>query len=248
MSDNQQKQESQSQQPTQPEKIFGKYDSMEEAQQGYWNSVTEMNKAKEQLGMAVEMIQNLRGQQGQPQTPSKPDYELQLERLGVPTDAISKLVETRATEIANNVIQKHFTPLVSGANARQVMASEYKDFAENEKEILSFVKSKPELAVRFEELLNAGKPLDALELGYFHYAKQKPVKPAEDKKKAAGMPQGSGGSQRIPETVNVDKSKRIEEGQRIFADTRDFMPLFNEVLGDMPLTWTEHMERLGRGQ
>lgn len=237
-------------QPTQPEKVFGKFNDMKAAEEGYWNAVNEMNRTKEQLGMAVNMIETLRGS-GQPQPQSKPEYVAELDKYGIPTHAINQLVEAKASEIAQQIVQQHFNPLVGGAQARQQMAGTYEDFAQHEADVMKTVKNNPELKARFDDLLVNNRPYDALELAYFHWARTKPVKPATEQdntKNAAGLPDAKGGAGRIQPNLGVDKLQRIQQAGQYFQETKDFMPLFNEVLGDRPLTWTEQMSRLGQAQ
>lgn len=252
MPDNLEQQQGQqpSGQPAGEPKIFGKYTDMTEAEKGYFSAVEEMNKAKQQLGMAVDFIEKMKAQgQPQPQAPVKPDYETQLEAYGVPSSAIKAMVQAVSREVANEVVSSQLTPLASGASARQNMASKYQDYPVNEGAIMSYVKSQPELAQRFEELLAQNRPLDALEIGYFHWKANKPVQPVPDPTKtAAGMPGGAGAGARAPQGMQVGREERLAKAVEYFGETRDFMPLFNEKLGDVPLTWTEQMEQLGRTQ
>jgi hypothetical protein len=239
-------------QPTQPtptgqpegEKIFGKYTNMDEAGKGYFNAVEEMNKTKQQLGMAVQLIEKL--QQGQPlaTAQAKPEYETQLESYGVPVSAVKALVEAVSKEVAEQAVSSHLTPIASGANARSQMGATYSDYAANEGEVMKYVKSNPQLAQRFEQLLEQNRPYDALEIGYFHWKTSKPVQPAQDPTKvAAGMPNGAGVGTRNPQGMQVGKDERVAQAAEHFFNTKDFSPLFGEVLGDRALTWTEQMER-----
>lgn len=231
------------------ELIFGKYKTLDDAKNGYLNAVGEMNKVKQQLGMALTYIDKMQPQ-GQPQqAPAKPEYEQQLESYGVPSAAIKAMVQAVAKEVANEVVSNQLTPLASGANARQNMAQKYSDYQNNEGAMMSYVKSQPELAQRFEELLAQNRPYDALEIGYFHWKANKPVQPAPDPTKAAaGMPGGAGAGARAPQGMQVGKEERLTKAWQHFAETKDFMPLFNEGLGNVPLTWSEQMEQLGRTQ
>lgn len=245
----------QNQQPAQPEgqpqptaKIFGKYEDMSAAEQGYYNAVKEMNDTKQKLGMAVELIEKLRGQ-GQPQPqPQTPAYEQQLERYGVPVEAIREMVKAIAQETSQSVVSSQLTPLASGAKARQTMGEKYADYQQNEAKVMQFVKSQPELAQRFEELLAQNRPFDALEIGYFNWRASQPVQPAQDPTKtAAGMPGGAGAAARTPQGMQMgSKEERLQQAAKFFADTRNFEPLIQEQLADVPLSWSEHMDALAR--
>jgi hypothetical protein len=43
--------------------------------------------------------------------------------------------------------------------------------------------------------------------------------------------------------MQVGKDERVAQAAEHFFNTKDFSPLFGEVLGDRALTWTEQMER-----
>ncbi len=227
-------------------KLLGKYDTPQALEEGYWNAVNEMNNVKGQLGTAVEIIKAM--QQGPPQTQStgKPKYEEDLATLGIPVDALNQLIEARASAIANKVVGEQLNPLVSGSAARSEISGVYEDFADNEKAIMRYVKSNSALDARFEALLQAGMPYEALEMGYHRWkAQHKPQMDPQtgNARRAASVPTGGAGVGRMsgvqpgPSTEQVDAAELAAAGG-------DFRDLIAMRLKDTPLTYTEQMEAL----
>ena len=233
-------------------KILGKYENADEARKGYWNSVTEMNATKEKLNMALEVIGKL--QSGQPQQPSsaRPDYEQRLETLGIPVSDLDALINARAEKIASTRVQAELAPLLSGMTARSEMQATYPDFLETEAAALDLVNKSPALKARFDALLQLNQPTAALELAYFYnkqFGTPKPNAQQQQQKVAAGMPQGTGGAGRVSgmETQTQDQ-KAIEVATLRFHETGDPSELMMAVLGNAPLTYTEHMRALQGNQ
>jgi hypothetical protein len=230
-------------------KILGKYDTPQAAKEGYWNAVQEMNRTKEQLNTAVALIQHL--QQGQPQ-PQKnvPDYVERLESVGIPVNELNQLVADRAQAIAANVVNQQLAPIVQGAQARNVMQSTYSDFAENEQSIANTIQSNPALAQRFNALVSAGMPQEALELGYFHWKNSSSARPnpnVESAKRAAMLPSGGSGAGRtanLPAGASPEAIKQAEYA----AMQGDIRPLMELKMRNIPLTYSEQMEALMRGR
>lgn len=259
MPDNQvpQNQESQPQAPdfstlVENGKILGKYDTPEAAKEGYWNAVQEMNKAKEQLGMAVQVIQNLQ-QQGPPQQlqPQIPAYEAKLDSLGIPLGELNQLVEDRAAKIAKKMFEENITPLVRGAQARGDIAAAYEDFQENEAAILAAVKADPNKARRFDALLQKGEPEAALELAYFHWLRTKQPKPSpevEAARRAAQTPGGGAGVNRTAGMQTGPSSKDMDDAWQAYYEGGDIRALIDAKLKNVPLTYSEQMEALIRGR
>jgi len=232
-------------------KILGKYETPEAATEGYWNSVNEMNAAKEKLGMAMQVIEAM--QKGQPHMqppPQQPLYEKNLGDLGIPLNDLSQLINARAEEVAGRLLQKHLSPMVQGAQARSQMEASYSDFKENESAILHGVKSDPTLASTFDALLEAGQPLAALKLGYFEWKNKSAPKPnaeLEAAKRAAQSPQSSGSIGRTGSMTTGPSQADLDAAMQAHL-AGDSMPLFDLKLKGIPLTYSEQMEALMRGR
>lgn len=231
-------------------KILGKYDNPEAAKEGYWNAVQEMNRTKEQLNTAVEIIRAM--QQGQPQLPQAPvqqsAYEQKLEALGIPSAELGQFVEARAQKIAAEIFQKQMSPLVQGASARTRMTETYPDFRNNESTIVNAARSNPALASRFDELLSV-EPYTALELAYFHWLNSSPPKTttADAARRAAQMPTGGGGVNRTSGLKTGPSAEQIAAAEQAFRDG-DARPMFALRMEGIPLTYSEQMAALMRGQ
>jgi hypothetical protein len=232
-------------------KILGKYETPEAAAEGYWNSVNEMNSAKEKLNMAMQVIEAM--QKGQPQHPVQPQvpsYEKNLETMGIPLNDLTQLVNARAEEIAGRVLQKHLNPMVQGAQAHAQMEASFPDFKENVSAILNGVKADPALASTFDALLEAGQPLAALKLGYFEWKTKSPAKPNADLEAAKRAAQSPGSAGSVGRTGNMSTGPSQADLDQAMAAhlAGDSMPLFDLKLKGIPLTYSEQMEALMRGR
>lgn len=266
MSDNQTQQNEQNQQPAEstpdltalidPKNglILGKWKTAEEARKGYWSAVEEMNTAKSTAENAVRFASQLESQRANPaeRRSQRPDYVERLETLGIPTGDLDKLVEDRARTIAQAQFEQQFAPLVRGMQARATMVESYPDFAQTEPQVMEFLERSPQVKARFDTLLNAGFPAEALELAYFNYKQfGAPAQPAPEQRAAkvsAGFPQGAGGINRVSGMNTGPTQQEFEAAQEALSMGKNPGPLMELLTRDIPLTYTERMEALMRAQ
>jgi hypothetical protein len=236
-------------------KLLGKYETPEALKQGYHNAVQEMNKAKNDLGMAIQVIQQLQAGQPHPQQSVQvPSYEAKLDSLGIPLSEMGQFIDQRAEARAKKIVEEHFGPLVRGANARSRVAAQYPEFAQNEPEIMGYVKQDANLDRTFNALLSTGTDESigaALELGYFHWLKNKPAKlspETEAARRAAQTPGSGGGGQvnRQQGLTGAPTQQQVDQAYQAFYDG-DARQLFDLRMKDVPLTYSEQMEALARG-
>lgn len=232
-------------------KILGKYATPEEAQAGYWNSVQEMNKAKEQLGMAMQVIQAYQSGQGQPfenHSTATPSYEKELETMGIPIQSLSAFVAAKAEEIAEKKFQNYVSPMVKGADANSWMEQQYEDYKSNVSAIMQSVKTNQDLQRRFDKLVGED-PHSALELAYYNWkrtsvARTDPATTAA--KRAAGGAVGGGSVGRTSGVSSGPSDRELQDAMDAYK-AGDATHLFNLKFKNVPLTYTEQMEALMRG-
>jgi hypothetical protein len=232
-------------------KILGKYEDATAAEAGYWNAVTEMNKSKDQLNMALQVIDAY--QRGTPQQQAQtttPSYETNLDKLGIPVPDVVALVKAQARMVAQELLHEQLSPLVQGASARSEMANLFPDFATSESEIMKHTKANPALAKSFNALLEKGQPLEALQLGYFHWKSTSAPKSdaaTEAARRAAAGPANTGGVNRTSGLPQGPSQGQLDEAMSAYH-SGDARPLFDLKFKNMPLTYSEQMEALMRGK
>jgi hypothetical protein len=180
-----------------------------------------------------------------------PAYEKALADMGIPVDPVRALVTAEAAKIASEIVKKQLSPMVEGANAQSYMEATYPDYRENVKDIMRFVRNKPDLARRFDSLLDGDRPTEALELGYLHWknsgAATRTSPETEAAKRAAAGTQSAAGAGRTAGVSHGPSQAEVDAAYKEFY-AGNAVPLINLKLGNTPLTYSEHMEALMRGK
>jgi hypothetical protein len=150
-----------------PAKIWGKYDSLEEAERGYHEAVRMGNLAKAEAD-ALRAEKAVR-QPGPTPEPTEPDPLEDIETYGVPRKLMETAIDARSKIQARAVLQEMFGPAIAASQADKQIVEKYPEYQEKFSEIETYAKSQPGIWQQVEELNAAGKPLAARQIAYLNW-------------------------------------------------------------------------------
>lgn len=227
-------------------KLFGKYDTLQQAKDGYWSSQRVLGETSARERALAEMV--VQGQQQDRMSPaqradSRRDPAEELQAMGVPFDPLRTVIRNEAQELVRAQLEPFFK-LTAG---RTRMMTEDPTFPQREGRVMGFVNANPMLAETFNAIA-ASEPYAALRYADTLFqssaargARQQDAE-TEAAKVAAGMPGGSGGPSRSAVSQGMLTKETLENSLAEAMRTRDPQSqadFFGHWLNNRPLLWGE---------
>jgi hypothetical protein len=227
-------------------KIMGKYDPAhpEEFVKGYWELTNGAAALARENQTYKELTQTLASRNGPEERDRqrRPEYEANLQTLGIPIDDLDQMITNRAERIVKN----QFEPLMRTMQARTEVAQDNPAYLNDEAKVMQFVQRSPTLQAEFNDMA-VNNPRAALKYAYAMYRESVPRETAAGSSAGASLPQNLGGGggnsaqQRTPFMTQGNREQDLERALAYKRQTNEVQPFLDAWFKDKPLTWSEQL-------